>query len=166
MSDLKRVDPSRERSWLTRAFVAVGTSRPARFLSRHVLWKLDPLLLRATGGRLSTTFVIRTAVLETRGAKTSATRRHAVIYFHDGDRVTIVASHAGYPTNPAWYHNLRAHPDVTFGSISMRATVVSDDAERQRLWTLADRVFPPYAKYRRAAAKAGRAIPIVQLEAR
>jgi deazaflavin-dependent oxidoreductase (nitroreductase family) len=149
----------------TRAYVAAGTTRPGRFLSRHLLWKLDPFLLRVTRGRVSTALPIRTAVLETRGARSNATRRNAVIYFHDGDRVTIVASHAGYPRHPAWYHNLRAHPDVTFGAIPMRASVVSDEDERQRLWTAADRVFPPYAKYRRAAAKAGRTIPLVQLTA-
>lgn len=47
----------------------------------------------------------------------------------------------------------------------MRATVVSDAAERSRLWTLADRVFAPYATYRREAAKVDREIPIVQLTA-
>jgi deazaflavin-dependent oxidoreductase (nitroreductase family) len=166
MSDLKYVDPGRRRSVFTRAFVAVGTTRSGRFISRHVFWALDPLLLRLTRGRLSTALVVRTSVLETKGAKSGATRRNAVIYFHDGERVTIVASHAGYPTHPAWYHNLRAHPEVTFGGIAMRATPVSDEAERQRLWTLADRVFPPYAKYRRAAASSGRTIPIVQLAAR
>jgi deazaflavin-dependent oxidoreductase (nitroreductase family) len=121
--------------------------------------------LRVTGGRLGMALIIPTALLETRGARTGRVRRHGVIYFHDGDRVTIVASHAGYPRHPAWYHNLRAHPDVTFGAIPMRASVVSDEDERQRLWTAADRVFPPYAKYRRAAAKAGRTIPLVQLTA-
>lgn len=166
VSDLAYVDPSRSRSLFTRAFVAVGTTRPGRFVSRHVLWKLDPLLLRVTRGALSTALPIRTAVLETHGAKSGATRRNAVIYFHDGDQVTIVASHAGYPRHPAWYHNLRAHPDVTLGAIPMRASVVSEEAERQRLWALADRVFPPYAKYRRQAAKAGRTIPLVQLTAR
>jgi hypothetical protein len=48
----------------------------------------------------------------------------------------------------------------------MRATVVSDEAERERLWTLADCVFAPYATYRCDAAKANRTIPIVQLTAR
>ena len=163
MSELRHVDPTRGRSVFSRAFLVVGTSRPARFISRHVLWRLDPVLLRLTRGRLSTALVVRTAVLETTGAKSGLTRRNAVIYFHDGDRVTIVASHAGYPTHPAWFHNLRAHPDVTLGTIPMQATVISDEADRQRLWTLADRIFPPYAKYRRAAATAGREIPIVQL---
>jgi len=107
-----------------------------------VSWKLDPVLLRATRGRLATTLVFPTAVLETTGAKSGARRRNAVIYFHDGDRVTIVASNAGSPRYPSWYHNLRAHPDVVFGGIAMYAAVVDDDTERSRLWRLADRVFP------------------------
>lgn len=165
-TQLRYVDPNRSRSWFTHAFLALGTTRLGRFISRHVFWKLDPFLLRVTRGRVSTTLVIRTAVLETRGAKSGAMRRNAIIYFHDGDRVTIAPSNAGGPRNPAWYHNLRAHPDVTFAGIPMRATVVSDEAERQRLWALADRVFAPYAKFRREAATANRTIPIVQLTAR
>ena len=70
------------------------------------------------------------------------------------------------PEHPAWFHNLRAHPEVTFGGVPMRATVVEDDAERERLWALADRVFAPYATYRREAAESGREIPIVQLSPR
>ena len=61
---------------------------------------------------------------------------------------------AGSSKHPAWYHNLRAHPDVTLAGIPMRATVVTDEATRRRLWTPADRVFGPFAKYRRDAAKA------------
>jgi deazaflavin-dependent oxidoreductase (nitroreductase family) len=77
-----------------------------------------------------------------------------------------VASNAGSPRHPSWYHNLRAHPDVIFGGIAMQATVVDDEAERNRLWQLADRVFPAFATYRRDAAKVNRSIPIVQLTPR
>ena len=45
----------------------------------------------------------------------------------------------------------------------MRATVVTDPVELERLWGLADRVFPTFANYRRDAVKAKRTIPIVQL---
>jgi deazaflavin-dependent oxidoreductase (nitroreductase family) len=107
-----------------------------------------------------------TALLETRGARTGEPRRNGVLYFHDGERVTIVASKQGLPEDPAWFHNLRANPDVTFGGIPMRAAIVTDEAERQRLWALADKVFAPYADYRRRAAEAGRTIPIVQLTPR
>jgi deazaflavin-dependent oxidoreductase (nitroreductase family) len=151
---------------VARAYAALAATRLSRFVSRHVSWKLDPLLLRATRGRLATTLVFPTAVLETTGAKSGARRQNAIIYFHDGDRVTIVASNAGSPRHPSWYHNLRAHPDVIFGGIAMHATVVDDEAERDRLWQFADRVFPAFASYRRDAAKVNRSIPIVQLTPR
>jgi hypothetical protein len=67
------------------------------------------------------------------------------------------------PRHPAWFHNLTANPDIVFGGIPMRAHVVEDEAERERLWALADRVLPAYAAYRERAAAAGRTIPLVQL---
>jgi deazaflavin-dependent oxidoreductase (nitroreductase family) len=163
---LRYVDASRPRGVIARAYAAFAATRPARFISRHVNWKIDPLLLRATRGRLATTLFFPTALLETHGARSGARRRNAIIYFHDGERVTIAASNAGSSRHPAWYHNLRAHPDVTFAGIPMRATVVDDKAERERLWELADHVFPAFASYRRDAAKANRTIPIVQLTRR
>ena len=165
-TQLKYVDPNRPRSWFSCAYAALSSTRLGRFISSKIVWKLDPYVLRATRGRVGLGLVLPTAVLETRGAKSGAVRRNALIYFHDGDRVTVVASRAGDTRHPSWFHNLRAHPDVTFGGIPMRATVVSDEAERQRLWPLADRVFAPYAAYRRDAAKANRTIPIVQLTPR
>jgi deazaflavin-dependent oxidoreductase (nitroreductase family) len=119
--------------------------------------------MRLTGGRIGVGFVIPTALLETRGARTGRPRRNVVIYFHDGERVTIVASKLGLPEHPSWFHNARAHPDVVFGGVPFRAGVVQDESERARLWDLADRVFPPYADYRRSAARFGRTIPILQL---
>jgi len=163
---LKYVDPNRRPGWFSRAYAAFSNTWLGRFLSIHFVWRVDPLLMRASGGRVGLDLTIPTALLETCGAKSGALRRNAVIYFHDGERVTIVASKLGLPRHPAWFHNLRANPDVKLGGTPMRATVVGDEAERQRLWQLADRVFAPYAAYRREAAKAGREIPIVQLTAR
>lgn len=160
---MKHVDPTRPPGVFKRLYAALAATPFARVVSRWVSWKLDPWLLRVTGGRLSTTLVFPTAVLETVGAKSGARRQNAVIYFHDGERVTIVAAHAGSPRHPGWFHNLRAHPDVVFGGEPMRAVVVSDEAERARLWPLADRVFPAFANYRRDATKLGRTVPIVQL---
>jgi deazaflavin-dependent oxidoreductase (nitroreductase family) len=163
---LKHVDPTKRPGLFSRAYAAFSNTWLGRFLSIHVVWKVDPHLMRLTRGRLGFDLTIPTALLETRGAKSGALRRNVVIYFHDGERVTIVASKLGMPRHPAWFHNLRAHPDVIFGGIPMRAAVVDDEAERQRLWALADRVFAPYAAYRREAAKANRTIPIVQLSER
>src|SRR3954469_1561662 len=163
---LKHVDPHRRRGGLYRAFTTFSGSRVGLFISRHIGWKLDPYLLRATGGRLGMGLLLPTALLETTGAKTGELRRHAVIYFHDGDRVTIIASKAGDVKHPAWYHNLVADPDVVLGGHPMRATVVTDEAERTRLWALADNVFAPFAQYRERAAAANRTIPIIQLTGR
>jgi len=166
MAMLSYVDPEKSQGRLSRGYAALANTRFGRFLSFHLVWRVDPWLMRVSGGRLGMGLVLPTALLETRGARSGALRRNAVIYFHDGERATIVASKLGLPSNPAWFHNLVADPRVTLGGVSMLATVVKDEAERQRLWALADRVFPPYADYRREAARANRTIPIVQLTER
>jgi deazaflavin-dependent oxidoreductase (nitroreductase family) len=129
------------------------------------MWKLERLLLRISGGRLTAAPGLPTALLETRGARTGRVRRTAVIYFHDGDDVIIVASQAGYPSNPAWYYNARANPDVRLGEQSFRATEITDDADRVRVWRLADQVFPGFASYRKEAVQLGRTIPLLRLSA-
>jgi len=161
---LRHVDPHRKPSAFARGYAAMAATRWATFVSRHVNWYLDPLLLRLSGGRFASTLVFPAALLETRGARSGALRRNAVIYFHDGDRVVVVASNAGAARHPAWFHNLRAHPEVSLAGRPMRATVVADEAEQARLWPLADNVFPAFSRYRTAAARIGRTIPIVRLE--
>ena len=160
---LRYVDPYRRRGRLYLAVCRFSTTKVGLWLAERVAWKLDPLLLRLTRGRLSTTGPVASALLETRGARTGEPRRNATLYFHDGDRVTIIASKQGWPENPAWYYNLREHPDVVYGGLPFRAEIVGDEVERQRLWDLADRVFPQFAVYREWARKGGRVIPIVRL---
>jgi deazaflavin-dependent oxidoreductase (nitroreductase family) len=160
---LRYVDPGRRRGRLYRALCRFSATTAGAWLSVNVAWKLDPLLLRVTSGRFSTAWPLATALLETRGARTGRARRTATLYFHDGDRVTIVASLRGWPRHPGWYHNVLAHPDVVFGGRPFRAQVVHGEAERRRLWELADRVYPAFAGFRAQAAESGRTIPIVQL---
>lgn len=163
---LRRVDPNVHRGPVFRLFVRVFATRPAGWMSRMVMWRLHPIVMRATGGRVRLAFGLPMALLVTRGARSGQERSNAVIYFHDGDRVILVASKLGLPAHPAWFHNARANPDVTFGGSPFRAEVVDDEGERRRLWALADRVFPGYAIYRERAADAGRTIPILQLHPR
>ncbi len=163
---LSYVDPHRRRGRLYLAVARLSATKFGAWFSVNVAWKLDPYLLQLTGGRFSTAGPLATALLESRGARTGRPRRNATLYFHDGERVTIIASKRGWPENPAWYYNLRKHPDVVYGGLPFRAELVEDEAERARLWELADRVFPEYVDYREQAAKAGRTIPIFQLVAR
>jgi len=160
---LRHVDPLAPRGRVYGLYAWLVASRPLGWVSRKVGWRVDPWLMRVSRGRVGLGLLLPTALLETRGARTGASRRNVVIYFHDGDRVYIVASKLGLPENPSWFHNLRAHPDVMFGGEPFRAVVVADSGERERLWSLADRVFGGYAMYRRRAAAAGRQIPLVQL---
>jgi deazaflavin-dependent oxidoreductase (nitroreductase family) len=164
--DLPYVDPQKRRATVYRVYARLVGTRAMGWLSRRVGWKLDPVLLHLSRGRMGMGLLLPTALLETCGARTGRPRRNGVIYFHDGERVTIIASKLGLPHHPAWLHNLRADPDVKLGGQPFRAEVIDDESERARLWQLADQVFPPYATYRDRAARVGRIIPIVQLTAR
>ena len=150
---------------LYRLFARLSGTRAMGWFSRQVAWRLDPLLLRLTGSRVGFSLQLPSALLETTGAKTGARRTNGVIYFHDGDDAIVIASKLGLPRHPAWFHNLCANPAVRLGGEAFRAEVVADAAERERLWALADDVFPPFANYRARAAAAGRTIPIVRLKA-
>ncbi len=65
---------------------------------------------KATGGPFMGRDVL---ILTTKGAKSGEIRETPLVYTRDGDKYVIVASKGGAPTNPAWYHNLRTHPEVT-----------------------------------------------------
>jgi deazaflavin-dependent oxidoreductase (nitroreductase family) len=161
----RRITP-RPRGRLFRIYsILFGTTRPAMWFSRNVLWHLDPLLLRATGGRFSLGPGTPTLLLETTGARTGQPRAHAVIYFNDGDDLIVVASKFGEPQHPAWFHNVRRNRDVRVNGIPYRATAVEGEAELDRLWSMADQVLPAYAVYRDRAAEAGRTIPVLRLSA-
>ena len=164
--ELAYVNPAARRGFVYRAYAVLVGSRPMGWISRMLVWKVDPVVMRLSKGRLGFGLLLPTALLETRGARTGQLRRNGVIYFHDADRVVIVASKLGLPQDPAWLHNLRANPEVNLGGQPFRAEVVTDEAERTRLWGLADRVFPPYAAYRARAARTGRTIRIVRLHPR
>jgi deazaflavin-dependent oxidoreductase (nitroreductase family) len=89
------------------------------------------------------------------------------MYLREGESIAVVASKAGQPTNPAWFHNLTASPETTVqigGEVSpVRARLATED-ERERLWTRFVAVYPGYATYRERARP--RVIPIVILEPR
>ncbi len=163
---LRYVDPHARRGRVYLAIARFSATDPAGWISRRIAWKVDPLLLRISKGRFSTATPLAAALLDTTGARTGKARRTATLYFHDGDRPTIIPSYRGEPRDPAWYHNIKAHPDVTFGGLPFRARIVTDEDERRRLWALADQVYPAFAEFRSRASAAGRTIPIVQLESR
>src|SRR3954468_13275844 len=106
----------------------------------NVANKIDKHLVPATRGKVSTAIGQQVLVVETTGAKSGAKRRIPLVYVTDGDAIVLIASKGGAPKNPAWYHNLKAHPDVRVWakgrSGSYRAREAEGD-ERDRLWAKA-----------------------------
>lgn len=103
-------------------------------------------------------------LLHTVGAKTGEPRIAPVVYSRDGDRLVIMASKAGAPTNPAWFANLVASPIVTVeaeGDTFEARAIVAEGAERDRLWAQHVAEYPGFAEYEQRTT---RTIPAVVLE--
>lgn len=104
-------------------------------------------------------------LLTTTGAKSGQPRTTPVSYSTEGDRLVIAASKGGAPTNPDWYYNLLANSIVTveLGAqrFQARASVVADEAERERLYARHAELMPVFAEYPK---KTTRRIPVVLLE--
>ena len=97
------------------------------------------------------------------GAKSGRGRINPLAYLREGDRYVIFASKAGAPTNPDWYHNLKAHPEVKIevGSDTLKA--VASEAtgeERERLFNAQAERSPQFAEYQRNTE---RQIPVIVL---
>jgi deazaflavin-dependent oxidoreductase (nitroreductase family) len=111
------------------------------------MWEGKPLLL-----------------LTTTGAKSGQRHTTPTMYLRNGDRLLVFASKGGAPTNPDWYLNLLAHPEVTVEvgpeTYQAIATVLTGD-ERDRIYARQAELFPQFADYQ---AKTTRKIPVIALE--
>jgi deazaflavin-dependent oxidoreductase (nitroreductase family) len=120
---------------------------------------------RQNGGKLGGGFAgAPMLLLTTTGAKSGKERTAPLAYLRDGDRAVIFGSKAGADTHPDWFHNLRANPRVRveLGTETFDAdAVITDGAERDRLFELQKQVMPPFAEYE---AKTDRVIPVIVLE--
>jgi len=105
-------------------------------------------------------------LLTTKGAKTGKTRVNPLAYLTDKDRYVIIASFAGAPNNPPWYHNLVANPDVVVEvgreRFDARAKVLGEP-ERTTLYKKMASVMPAFAEYE---TKTTRKIPVIALQRR
>ena len=125
-------------------------------------------LYRATNGLIGhrTPGLPPALLLDHVGAKSGTHRTSPLVYGRDGANFVLVASKGGYPKNPAWFHNLLAHPDTAVQVGSRRQDVharVATGEERTRLWALMLGVYGGYADYQR---RTEREIPLVILEPR
>ncbi|WP_067807979.1 nitroreductase/quinone reductase family protein [Actinomadura formosensis] len=120
---------------------------------------------RANGGRVGGPFEGgRLLLLTTTGARSGARHTTPLGYLPDGDgRVLVIASAGGAPKNPAWFHNLAAHPRVTVesGAFTYEAdAVILEGDERDAAFARAVEADPGWGEY---AARSGRTLPVVAL---
>ena len=103
-------------------------------------------------------------ILRTVGAKSGQVRESPVAYFAEDDgSMVVVASKAGLPTNPAWYHNLKANPkfDVEVGTATLPVTAEEiTGADYEAKWAEIVAKAPGFGEYQK---KTTRVIPLVRL---
>jgi deazaflavin-dependent oxidoreductase (nitroreductase family) len=98
------------------------------------------------------------------GAKSAKQYVTPLVYRRDGERYVIFASKAGAATNPDWYHNLLANPNVSIevGTETLSALAAdADGEERDTLYAAQASDMPQFAEYEKSAE--GRTIPVVVL---
>ena len=122
---------------------------------------------RSNDGKVGGYFEAMTLLLlHTTGAKSGLPRINPVVTMPDGDRFVIMASKAGRPTNPDWYYNLIANPEVSVEvgteKFEALATVVQEP-ERSELFAKMASMYPVYAEYQQ---KTTRIIPVIVLTRR
>ena len=133
---------------------------------KRVAPRLDPPLLRLSGGRVSSVYPVPIMLLTTTGAKSGQPRTLPLLYVTDGDRLILIASNYGNTSHPAWYRNLVVNPkaEVLAGKRSgtYSAAEITDPVERDRAWELALDMYAGYGDYEGRAGD--RRIPLVRLE--
>ncbi len=114
---------------------------------------------RANGGTPGRALLL----LTTTGARTGRKRTTPMMFVPDGDRLLVMPSNAGAPKHPDWYHNLRAHPEVTVevaGETYPATAIVTEGEERDRLFAEVASKYPFFNDHQ---AGIRRRIPVVAL---
>jgi len=119
---------------------------------------------RANDGKVGGPFEGRTLLLlHTTGAKSKQERINPVAYVRDGERYVVIASKGGAPTNPDWYYNIVANPELTVEvgtEIFQVRAKVAEEPERTRLYKKMVEMMPGFDDYRK---KTTRKIPVFVL---
>jgi len=136
-------------------------------LQLHLMNGVHRTLLKLTGGKVGWHIMGMSALELTTIGRRSGQPRTVMLTSptQEGDALVIVASRGGDDHHPAWFLNLREHPDVTVSyeggpKQPMRARVATD-AERDALWPRITATYKGYADYQR---RTDRKIPVVLLE--
>ena len=119
---------------------------------------------RANEGRVGGNFSSASLLLlHTIGAKSGQERINPLVTFEDGERLVIVASKGGATSNPDWYYNLVANPEVNieYGTETFLAqATITSEPERTALYERMESTFATFSDYKKTA---NRVIPVLTL---
>jgi len=102
-------------------------------------------------------------LLGTIGAKSGLPRTNPLAYMREGDQLIVIASYAGAPSNPPWYYNLLANPEVTVELGVEKFTALAsfvDEPDRSTLYATMALAMPDFSKYQ---AETSRVIPVIAI---
>jgi deazaflavin-dependent oxidoreductase (nitroreductase family) len=153
-------------SMVERALERFARSSAGYWYLKQIAPRIDPPLLRLTGGRASSLYPAPVMLLTTTGAKSGQPRTLPLTYLADGDRIILTASNYGGKKHPAWYRNLVANPKVVVlagkRSGAYTASQIIDSGERERVWSMVVDLYAGYGDYEKRAGD--RTIPLIRLE--
>ena len=143
-------------------------TRPMAWLYERIQTPIDRFVYRVTRGKTTLSEWLSglpVVMLTTRGAKTGQQRTQPVLALPDGDGFVLIASNFGRAHNPAWYHNLRAHPRAATEIDGVTRVVEAHElhgTERDQLFQWCAEKYPPFLRYRAWAG--ARRIPVFRLD--
>jgi deazaflavin-dependent oxidoreductase (nitroreductase family) len=143
---------------LQRVLRRFAASGPGSRLFSRVLHHIDRPVHRLTKGRHTFSSLLSglpVVMLTTTGARSGEPRTTPLLGIPVDDDLAVIASNFGQHHHPAWYYNLRAHPEAEVVIDGVRRAVRAAEApeeQRTRIWEQALRVYPGFGQYERRAA--------------
>ena len=162
--DLQNRGPWRRRLWWWAGGAIAATKTGLAFYRKYVV-PFEARLIKASRGNLKLGVSLPMVVLTSVGARSGESREVPIAYFTDSDDVILIASNYGGSRHPAWYHNLRAHPECELYTGPRGGRFIAreaDGADRDRLYEHAkDRLAAVIALHKKRSGD--RAIPVMRL---
>jgi deazaflavin-dependent oxidoreductase (nitroreductase family) len=166
MARIPPLDPDAPKSRIFRANERFARTPVGKWFAMTVATRLDPVLLRLTRGRSGTFVSAKVVMLTVPGRKSGEPRSQPLLYYTEGDDVIVVASSFGREKHPAWYLNIKAHPEVELSAAGRRGRYVAEevpDPERKRLYDRAKSLYEGWEDYEQLVDGI-RTIPVLRLK--
>jgi deazaflavin-dependent oxidoreductase (nitroreductase family) len=141
-----------------RALRRLAASGPGSWLFARIMHHVDRPVHRLTRGRFTFASLVSglpVLMLTTTGAKSGQPRTVPVVGIPTQNDLAVIASNFGQYRHPAWYHNLRAHPEAEIVVQGQRRRVRAREADperREQIWQEGLRVYPGFGQYERRAS--------------